>query len=150
MSTFSVIAVLAALCKETASTVTITDVGVLQFDEDGQFRAVHDGTRRLIDSSSCASADYTVGCSASDPAGCPCTAFTDDERTQILDAHNERRELAASGNEDCATSGGSSTQKCPAATDMNALLWDQTLETIATYWAHQFGDNSLFPFFCNF
>ena len=67
-----------------------------------------------------------------------CLTLSDDERTQILDAHNERRELAASGNEACSTSDGSSTEPCPAATDMNALIWDDQLETIATYWAHQF------------
>ena len=91
-----------------------------------------------VDSGSCASGSYNIGCNSTNPDGCPCPSLSDDERTQILDAHNVRRELAASGNEVCATSNGSSTEPCPAATDMNALIWDGELETIATYWAHQF------------
>merc|ERR1719347_879087 len=100
------------------------NVGVMMWpDEEMDTQLKPKSVRRLISSSSCASADYILGCNSTNPAGCPCTAFTDDERTQILDLHNERRELAASGNEVCAASGGSSTESCPAGSDMNALLW---------------------------
>merc|ERR1719242_2856846 len=96
----------------------------------------HD-VRGLMESASCASGAYSSGCSSSDPRGCPCESLTDDERTQILDLHNERREQSASGNELCATSDFSDTTPCPAASKMNALIWDSSLEAIATYWAHQ-------------
>ena len=126
------------------STIAVVTSVYLSYSVTAAFtNDIDQETRRLISSSSCASADYTLGCNATNPAGCPCTAFTDEERTQILDAHNERRELAASGNELCATSDGSSVESCPAATDMNALLWDESLEVIATYWAHQFGHTFL-------
>merc|ERR1719461_1644281 len=94
--------------------------------------------RVMIDSTSCADGSYSGStCSSSDPTGCPCTALTADEKAQILALHNERRDLAASGNEDCANSAGTGTTNCPAGTDMNELMWDEGLEKIATYWAHQ-------------
>lgn len=94
--------------------------------------------RRVLSSTSCASPPYSgTTCSSSDPTDCPCTALSDDEKQQILDLHNDRRDLAASGNEDCSNSGGTGTTNCPAGTDMNALIWDESLEAIATYWAHQ-------------
>merc|ERR1719242_2112547 len=96
----------------------------------------HD-VRGLMESASCASGAYSSGCSSSDPRGCPCESLSDDERRQILDLHNERREQSASGNELCANSDFSDTTPCPAASKMNALIWDSSLEAIATYWAHQ-------------
>jgi len=94
--------------------------------------------QRTLSSTTCAEPPYSGdSCSSSNPTGCTCTALTDDEKAEILAAHNDRRDLAASGNEDCATSNGASTTPCPAATDMNELLWDDGLEAVATYWAHQ-------------
>merc|ERR1719295_101760 len=93
--------------------------------------------RQLIESSTCASPPYTGSCTASNPSNCPCTSLNDTERQLILDEHNRRRDLAASGNEICATAGGTGTTNCPAGTNMNSLFWDHSLEQIATYWAHQ-------------
>lgn len=128
----------AALLLHAVPASFFSDVGVM-IPPKAEVVAEMPNRARLMESSSCASANYTSGCSASDPAGCPCSSFTDDERRQILEAHNFRREQSAAGNELCATSDGSSTEPCPAATKMNSLIWDPELETIATYWAHQFG-----------
>lgn len=114
------------------------DIGVMSIPAINQHRTPN--RARLMESTSCAFGNYSVGCNSTNPAGCPCAPFTDDERLQILNAHNFRREQSASGNELCATSDGSSTEPCPAATKMNALIWDTGLEVIATYWAHQFGN----------
>merc|ERR1719334_128865 len=76
--------------------------------------------RRVLSASSCASPPYSgTTCSSSDPTDCPCTALTEAEKQQILDLHNYRRDLAASGNEDCSNRGGTGTTECPAGTDMN-------------------------------
>ena len=145
MCTLTLFAV-SLLCVVSHAVSDHNDVGVMIWpDDEMDSKLSPKSARRLISSSSCASGS-TSGCSSSNPAGCPCPAFTDDERTQILDLHNYRRELAASGNEVCASSGGFSTQSCPAGTDMNALLWDEQLETIATYWAHQFGRDLILYF----
>ena len=94
--------------------------------------------RRVLSQSPCAFPPYAgTTCSSSDPTDCPCAALSESERTAILDAHNYNRDLAASGNEDCSDNLGTGTTKCPAATDMNELVWDDSLEAIATYWAHQ-------------
>ena len=127
-----------ALYIHTISASFYNDVGVM-IPPKPELASEIQNRARLMESDSCASASYTSGCSSSDPAGCPCSSFTDDERRQILEAHNFRREQSAAGNELCATSDGLSTEPCPAATKMNSLIWDEGLETIATYWAHQFG-----------
>ena len=119
--------------------VTVDDVGVKIWpDLSPEAQRINRMARELIDSATCAEETYASGCSGDDPEGCPCTSFNDTERTQILDAHNYRRELAAAGEELCSNSDNSGTENCPAATDMNALIWDDQLEIISTYWAHQF------------
>eukprot|EP01084_Bolivina_argentea_P263208 445387_1 len=92
--------------------------------------------RQLIDNTACSTPPYTSSCTNTNPNNCPCASFSSTEKQQILDAHNNRRDLAASGNEKCASATGSET-KCPSATNMNYLFWDNGLETISTYWAHQ-------------
>eukprot|EP01083_Nonionella_stella_P254596 874670_1 len=92
--------------------------------------------RRFIDTSACSTPPYTSSCTSTNPNNCPCTSFSTTEKEQILDSHNSRRDRAASGNEKCATVTGTET-KCPSATNMNYLFWDNGLETISTYWAHQ-------------
>eukprot|EP01084_Bolivina_argentea_P316653 548928_1 len=93
--------------------------------------------RRFIDNSACSTPPYATECTANNPDNCPCTAFTISEKKQMLDSHNNRRDLAASGGEVCADSTGTSTEKCPSATNMNSLIWDNGLEKVSTYWAHQ-------------
>ena len=130
--------IIAVIQTVLCSHITIDDIGVMKWPDESPISINnHRLARELIDSFSCAEETYSSGCSGTDPEGCTCTALTDTEKTQILDAHNERRELAAAGQELCATSSGSGTEACPAATDMNSMIWDDQLETIATYWAHQ-------------
>eukprot|EP01084_Bolivina_argentea_P312355 540764_1 len=86
----------------------------------------------LISTTTCAdgSSNYNP-CNSNNPLGCSCPSFTETEIEIILDGHNDRRDLAASGSETCY---GSS---CPASSDMNYVFWDPALSTIATYWAHR-------------
>ena len=80
----------------------------------------------------CARMDYGDQCTKTNLEGCPCPTFSDEERTEILDLHNERRNEFATGNGQCLE------KLCPEATNMNKLVWDKGLEVMATYQAHMF------------
>ena len=117
--------------------VFVDNIGILMSNNNNLNKLTHNSShRQLIDNNACSNPPYTSTCTSTSPNNCPCISFTDTEKQQILDLHNNRRDKAASGNEICATATGTET-KCPSATNMNYLFWDNGLETISKYWAHQ-------------
>jgi len=142
MSLFA-LSIVSIWCVDVTSAVRIThEAKGVSFLYDAN-ESVNSSRRRLISgsaSSDCASTGgYSSNCIATNPEGCGCEALTASEKQEILDLHNARRNMAASGVEDCAldSTEGRGGEKCPAASDMNYLFWDTGLEALSTFWAHQ-------------